>query len=325
MKVLTISIAAYNVEKTLERALDSCLLPELLDDLEIIVVNDGSTDRTLEIAQKYVERFPQTVRVIDKENGGYGTTVNSSMQAATGRYFRLLDGDDRLDEAGLINLVDFLRTTEVDWVYAERILEAPDGATVEADDERLALCGRVITSPTELALLKPCMWQSSFRTELIKEHPFSLPPRLLYTDSLFVANLIPFIHSAAVLDVPLYHYYVHASAGQSTDKRVYAAHAEDLEHHQARMIEIGRTHYSGKPSPLLAKRIAITHGVAHFALMLLPKSKQNKERIIRLDEEVVAYDPSILDIYESGNESRVMRRTNYLLYGLFKLRKKNRL
>ena len=100
-KILSVSIASYNVEKFIRKALDSCCIPEIMDRLEVIVVNDGSTDSTLEIAREYETKYPETFRVIDKINGGYGSTVNASIRVAAGRYFRLLDGDDWFDRDGL--------------------------------------------------------------------------------------------------------------------------------------------------------------------------------------------------------------------------------
>ena len=104
-KILSVSIASYNVEKFIRKALDSCCIPEIMDRLEVLVVNDGSTDGTLQIAREYEKQYPQTFRVIDKKNGGYGSTVNASIQAATGKYFRLLDGDDWFDRDGLVKMI----------------------------------------------------------------------------------------------------------------------------------------------------------------------------------------------------------------------------
>ena len=93
-KILTVSVAAYNVEKFIRNTLDSCIAEEIMTDLEVLVVDDGATDATAEIVREYEDKYPQTFRLIHKENGGYGTTVNRSMQEASGKYFRLLDGDD---------------------------------------------------------------------------------------------------------------------------------------------------------------------------------------------------------------------------------------
>ena len=94
MKVLSLCIPSYNMEAYLGRCVDSLLAEEVIDKLEIIIVNDGSKDRTLEIANAYRDRYPQSVVVVDKPNGHYGSTVNAALKVATGRYFRLLDADD---------------------------------------------------------------------------------------------------------------------------------------------------------------------------------------------------------------------------------------
>ena len=118
-KILSVSIASYNVEKFIRKALDSCCIPEIMDRLEVLVVNDGSTDGTLQIAREYEKQYPQTFRVIDKKNGGYGSTVNASIKAATGRYFRLLDGDDWFDREGLIGFIEELSEAQEDMIIAQ--------------------------------------------------------------------------------------------------------------------------------------------------------------------------------------------------------------
>ena len=94
-KLLTISIAAYNSACTIERTLSSIVNAEkYMPLLDVIVVNDGSTDDTERIARAFAERCPDSIRVISKANAGYGSTVNTAVDAAKGRYFKLLDSDD---------------------------------------------------------------------------------------------------------------------------------------------------------------------------------------------------------------------------------------
>lgn len=103
-KILTISIAAYNVEKYLPKTLESLVIPEIMDQLEVLIINDGSQDKTGQIAEEYVVKYPATFYLVNKENGGWGSTVNTSAQLATGKYYKLLDGDDFFNAEALKNL-----------------------------------------------------------------------------------------------------------------------------------------------------------------------------------------------------------------------------
>ena len=82
MKVLTVLVPTYNVEKYLRRCLDSLLLPEVLEEIEVLVVNDGSKDGSADIARAYEKKYPQTVVFVDKENGGHGSTINVGIEKA---------------------------------------------------------------------------------------------------------------------------------------------------------------------------------------------------------------------------------------------------
>ena len=95
-KILTISVAAYNVENYISNTLESLLVDDI-DDIEILVEDDGGIDNTANIVKEYEEKYPNVVKLIHKENGGYGSTINKSLEIATGKYFKQLDGDDWYD------------------------------------------------------------------------------------------------------------------------------------------------------------------------------------------------------------------------------------
>ena len=105
-KILTVSIAAYNVETFIEEALDSFLVPEIMNKIEVLVINDGGTDQTMEKAKKYADQYPDTFKLVYKENGGWGSTVNYGIKHATGKYFKLLDGDDYFEKDNLIAFIE---------------------------------------------------------------------------------------------------------------------------------------------------------------------------------------------------------------------------
>jgi len=116
MKVLTVLVPTYNVEKYLRRCLDSLLLPEVLEEIEVLVVNDGSKDGSADIARAYEKKYPQTVVFVDKENGGHGSTINVGIEKAQGTYFKVLDSDDWVNIGDFIEFVKRLKEETADAV-----------------------------------------------------------------------------------------------------------------------------------------------------------------------------------------------------------------
>ena len=110
MKYISFAIPSYNSQEYMAHAIES-ILPGG-DDVEIIIVNDGSKDRTSEIGHEYAEKYPDIVKVVDKENGGHGDAVNYGLKNATGKYFKVVDSDDWVDEEALHKILDLLHKLE---------------------------------------------------------------------------------------------------------------------------------------------------------------------------------------------------------------------
>lgn len=122
-KLLTITIPVYNTEAYLSRCIESLIVPEYLDRLEILVVIDGSPDNSLDIAQRYERMYPNAIKVIDKENGGHGSVINKGIELASGKYFRVLDSDDWFDTNEFKEYLDLISHQEVDMVLSNYSLE----------------------------------------------------------------------------------------------------------------------------------------------------------------------------------------------------------
>lgn len=119
-KILSVVVPTYNMQDYLRRCLDSLIVSEeRMRLLEVLVINDGSKDHSSAIAHEYQDRYPETFRVVDKENGHYGSCVNRGLQEARGRFFRLLDADDWFNNDQLEILLDALlsQPDEVDVVF----------------------------------------------------------------------------------------------------------------------------------------------------------------------------------------------------------------
>ena len=113
-KLLTLVIPTYNMEKYLTKCLESVTAPCIPPTLEVIVVNDGSKDRSLDIMKAFQQKRPDIIRIIDKENGHYGSCINAGLQMAKGKYFRPLDADDWMDTEVLSKLLNVLKNCDTD-------------------------------------------------------------------------------------------------------------------------------------------------------------------------------------------------------------------
>ena len=126
MKYISFAIPCYNSEAYMEKAINSILVGG--DDVEIIVVNDGSKDGTQAIAEKYEKEYPTIVKAVSKENGGHGDAVNCGLAHATGRYFKVVDSDDWVDEEALKKILDAVKgfveaDSQVDMIISNYVYE----------------------------------------------------------------------------------------------------------------------------------------------------------------------------------------------------------
>lgn len=147
-KLLTIVVPVYKVEPYINKCLDSCLVyktnergekvldEELMNQLEVIIVNDGTPDNSAELSREYVKCYPQTFRQIDKENGGHGSAWNVGLKEATGKYLRFLDSDDWVTNLG--ELMNKLAETNVDLAFTDECVHY-----IEEGREELQNCSFV--------------------------------------------------------------------------------------------------------------------------------------------------------------------------------------
>lgn len=121
MKTLSIIIPTYNMEKYLTKCLDSLITEKFLDHLEILIVNDGSKDNSYNIALEYEKKYPNTFKVINKENGNYGSCINRGLKEATGKYIKILDADDSFNTLALEKLLETTINIDVDLIITDYI------------------------------------------------------------------------------------------------------------------------------------------------------------------------------------------------------------
>lgn len=235
-KILTLSIAAYNVDSFLNRTLDSIIQSHYLQSIEAIVVNDGSNDGTLELAKKYEERFPECIRVLDKENGGYGSTINASISAASGKYYKLIDGDDWVDSAELDALIESLVGLEADMVVTKYTsVRGQQEKTVELN---WPYDGKVLPIEQRLAYTY-AMHMLAFKTHLLKNiiQQYPITEHAYYTDFEFLVKGISGCKSVVLVDANVYQYRLGRS-GQSVSLKSWFSHIDS-----ACEVTLGVTRY----------------------------------------------------------------------------------
>lgn len=124
-KLLTIVVPVYKVEAYINKCLDSLIIsPELMEKMDVLIVNDGTPDRSAELSREYVKRFPDVFRQIDKENGGHGSVWNLGLKEALGKYTRFLDSDDWLENLEL--LMEKLESCDADLVITPTLCHCPN-------------------------------------------------------------------------------------------------------------------------------------------------------------------------------------------------------
>lgn len=320
-KLLTISIAAYNVEKYIKETLESLISNDFIDLVEVFVVDDGGTDKTFEIASHYEKRYPNSIHVIHKENGGYGSTVNYSIQHASGKYFKLLDGDDWFDSEGLSKLIRFLGSSDTD-IIITNYKSGPNNDSLRIhnyfEDEGAGV--------KQLAGFIPKkyfgMWPMVIKTSILREINLALPEHELYTDQFYCTYPLAAAKTIEYIDACVYCYRTDID-GQSTSKESRIKHYKETLNHAEILTEFCAKQKNNQNYPIILKRVGAYHSGAINVLLLLPKAKQNFEKIKEFDKRIKRISE---DVYhesvkagETGKVIWLMRFTFYSAYWIIKI------
>lgn len=232
MKLLTIAIPVYNTEKYVKRCLDSILINEIIDDLEIILVNDGSTDSSIKILTAYKDIYPNCITVIDKPNGGHGSTINAALKVATGKYFKVVDSDDWLDSYNFIDFIKTLKNCNEDVIASPYTEEySYSGIHVTYDYKKVknnvALNFNSLENQDIAEIYFP-MASATYKLEILKKCKLELYENMFYVDMQYNIMPIPYIETVKYLDKPLYRYFI----GRPTQSMSQENLAKNYLHHK---------------------------------------------------------------------------------------------
>lgn len=286
MKYLTITVPCYNSQDYLDRCVKSLLTGG--QDVEILLIDDGSRDRTGAMADAYAEAYPDIVRVVHKENGGHGSGVNKGLELATGRYFKVVDSDDWLDPTALGFLLEAIRRSgreEPDLYICNYVYDHLDQGRSTVMDYRNLFPADRVCGWQDLGHFRPSqyliMHAQVFRTEVLRRSGVQLPEHTFYVDNIFANEPLPWVRTLRYLDLDLYHYYLGRS-DQSVNEQVlmrridqqiyvteYVSFCTDLE-------AVRRT--SPKLERYLVRNISIMMAISDIHLLLIHTAEADEKR-----------------------------------------------
>ena len=233
MKTITFAVPCYNSAEYMDTCIESILaFEDDLGDIEILIIDDGSEkDDTAQKADKWHERYPETIYAIHKENGGHGSAVNVGIANARGRYFKVVDSDDWLDESAMREIMPYLRAQSelrdaCDLVIANYVYEKVYEGTRTVIDYKNVFpqdgeftwddIGRFKSSQYLL------MHSVIYRTELLRDVRLVLPEHCFYVDNIFVYVPLPAVYSIRYFNVDMYRYFI-GREGQSVNEETMMA------------------------------------------------------------------------------------------------------
>ena len=319
-KLLTVAIPSYNVEKYLEQTLSSFLIdPQWLKKTEILIVNDGSSDRTEEIGRKYEQKYPEVFRVITKENGGHGSAINRGILESKGKYFKVVDGDDWVETQGFENLVKELENCRCDFVITN-YYEVNDATKARKEKSFRQIPGKKVLNIREvLEKIQIPMHGLTIRTELLKKNKIRLDEHCFYVDVEYILFPVPYAESVWYLDEYVYMYRL-AVATQSVSMAGYQKHLQnhiDVVLHLADFLS-AYMEKGGDPAKInyMCTRISqMARDQADIFMSFPASDKEIRKKFKKFDEELKKRN---LKVYEqTGTYSgmlRLLRKTCFLGY-----------
>ncbi|APX71978.1 glycosyltransferase family 2 protein [Companilactobacillus allii] len=317
-KLLSIVIPSYNVGNTLSNILDNLVNCHTLDRLDILVVNDGSTDQTAKIADKYVAEYPESIQLITQVNGGHGSTINTGIKYATGRFFKVVDGDDWLDSANLDRFVNLLKLEDVDlvltpfWVFNDKTKRK---YVKEIKSEDIRWNQKYYLKDRKIAPV-PSMHTYTLRTKLLKENGIKIDEHAYYVDIEYILYPIPYVKTYKFVNLPLYNYRVNQADQSITLGNMVKnskQHEMVIEHVNEYIVE----HINGineNQRELMVNRLSRMIATQMKIISVEPIKSVTKAKLVKFYQH--AKDNYYFEIQDINLPMKMLVKSHFLLFPL---------
>lgn len=320
--LLTMVVPCYNSEQYMEHSIDSLLAPGF-DDVEVIIVNDGSSDGTEKIANDFEARYPGVVRAVHKVNGGHGSAINAGLQHARGTYLKVVDSDDWLDSKAFEAVMKRLRELraehlELDMLITNFVYEKEGKTHKRSVHYRRALPRNRVLGWHEVRSF--WTWQYLlmhsliYRTELLREIDLKVPEKSFYVDNYFAFVPMPHVKKLEYLDVDFYRYFIGRS-DQSVNEKVMIGRIDQQINVNLLMVDALSRARQTMILPASLERYMIRYATlvsAVSSVLLLrdgtPRSLDKKQK---LWDDVRAIDPNLDRELRKPLVGAVVSRSNW--------------
>ncbi len=322
-KILTVSVAAYNVEKYIKRTLDSLITDEnTMSRMEVIIVNDGSTDETAKHAEEYVNKYPDTFKLISKKNGGYGSTVNTTISVAKGKYYKLLDGDDSFDTENLVGFIDYLEQCNSD------IVLSPYKEVYEDEEHnRLVDDNPLVTEQTTTIEESPVsniviVHDICIKTSILQDNGVSIKDRCFYTDNEYVIKTVYYSDTISRYPKTIYRYSL-GNENQSVSDNGLKKYCNDAIEITKQCIEIADSYIQASPNDIkkidiYMDRVNRITSRSFTGILLRDDTPLAKKNMLELDYWIKNNYPKIYQYTNEVKRIRMMRKTGFNFIGLYR-------
>ena len=315
-KTLTFVVPAYNMTEYLERCVMSLIAAKRNDDIEVLIVDDGSSDGTLEMAQKFEARYPGIVRAIHQENKGHGGAVNTGIAAASGMYVKVVDADDWVGPESLEQVMAVLReeadsTEPIDMLVTNYVYDKVGKRNKHVVNIRHAMkAGERLTwnDLGHFGLAEYILMHAlTYRTAVVRESGMQLPEHTFYVDFIYAYQPFPWVKTMKYLDTPFYHYFI-GRDGQSVQTDVMIRRVDQLRLVNQCMVR-ATPERDTVPDGLYRYMIhflTIESSVASV-FMILSRDPENYEKKKDMWDDIKAYSPTI---YKDVRKKAMSRALN---------------
>lgn len=313
MKILSIIVPCYNVVKYLNRLIDSLVSCKRFYDLQIIIVNDGSTDNTLEIALKYEHTYPNNIKTIDKIDEGYGSTINTAIEYVSAKYVKVIDGDDWVNTQSLDKLIEYLEKCDTDIVASNYLIYS------ESDNTQKKMEYKNITYGIEYKFEDICsdleciqMHSMFYKTSVLAHYYKPLDINCFYVDTEHVLYPLVNVTTISFFFEAVYVYRI-GDTNQSVSLSSYIKNRNQLKHvifSLCDYYEKEKSFFGVNKKKYIKRRIIQCTDVLYSIIIRMPYSKDSKKEIILFDRELFARSNDIY--YGAQLRIKFLRKLNFI-------------